>query len=135
MATEEGKELRRLRAEVARLEAAAAASGAAGSHSCSSSRPKLVGAMSAEVVDSNPYSRLMALQRMGVVKDYERIRGFAVAVVGLGGIGRSVRLFGLGLPLVLWMDGWFACALCKSHTTPTNQTQIQTPTPAWQPKC
>lgn len=30
--------------------------------------------MSAEVVDSNPYSRLMALQRMGVVKDYERIR-------------------------------------------------------------
>ena len=31
-------------------------------------------AMSAEVVDSNPYSRLMALQRMGIVKDYERIR-------------------------------------------------------------
>jgi hypothetical protein len=34
--------------------------------------------MSAEVVDSNPYSRLMALQRMGVVKDYERIRQKAV---------------------------------------------------------
>ena len=31
-------------------------------------------AMSSEVVDSNPYSRLMALQRMGIVKDYERIR-------------------------------------------------------------
>ncbi len=30
--------------------------------------------MSAEVVDSNPYSRLMALQRMGIVQDYERIR-------------------------------------------------------------
>lgn len=30
--------------------------------------------MSSEVVDSNPYSRLMALQRMGIVKDYERIR-------------------------------------------------------------
>lgn len=30
--------------------------------------------MSAEVVDDNPYSRLMALQRMGIVKDYERIR-------------------------------------------------------------
>lgn len=30
--------------------------------------------MSGEVVDSNPYSRLMALQRMGIVKDYERIR-------------------------------------------------------------
>ena len=30
--------------------------------------------MSGEVVDSNPYSRLMALQRMGIVKDYEKIR-------------------------------------------------------------
>ncbi|XP_073832579.1 ubiquitin-like activating enzyme 5 [Musca autumnalis] len=43
--------------------------------------------MSAEVVDSNPYSRLMALQRMGIVKDYERIREKAVAVVGVGGVG------------------------------------------------
>ena len=37
--------------------------------------PRLkVDKMSAEVVDSNPYSRLMALQRMGIVKDYEKIR-------------------------------------------------------------
>lgn len=43
--------------------------------------------MSAEVVDSNPYSRLMALQRMGVVKDYERIREQTVAIVGIGGVG------------------------------------------------
>ncbi|XP_065363301.1 ubiquitin-like modifier-activating enzyme 5 [Calliphora vicina] len=43
--------------------------------------------MSAEVVDSNPYSRLMALQRMGIVKEYERIREKAVAVVGVGGVG------------------------------------------------
>lgn len=43
--------------------------------------------MSAEVVDSNPYSRLMALQRMGIVKEYERIRGKTVAVVGIGGVG------------------------------------------------
>ncbi|KAF6257997.1 hypothetical protein COO60DRAFT_1270985 [Scenedesmus sp. NREL 46B-D3] len=43
--------------------------------------------MSAEVVDSNPYSRLMALQRMGIVKDYERIRTKTVAVVGVGGVG------------------------------------------------
>lgn len=43
--------------------------------------------MSAEVVDSNPYSRLMALQRMGIVKEYERIRGKSVAVVGIGGVG------------------------------------------------
>lgn len=37
--------------------------------------------MSSEVVDSNPYSRLMALQRMGVVENYERIRDYSVAIV------------------------------------------------------
>ncbi|GFZ07894.1 NAD(P)-binding Rossmann-fold superfamily protein [Actinidia rufa] len=40
--------------------------------------------MSAEVVDSNPYSRLMALQRMGIVQNYERIREFSVAIVVCG---------------------------------------------------
>ncbi|KAF4520337.1 hypothetical protein B566_EDAN004397 [Ephemera danica] len=48
--------------------------------------------MSSEVVDSNPYSRLMALQRMGVVKNYENIREMTVAVVGVGGVG-SLLLF------------------------------------------
>ncbi|KAL6973045.1 hypothetical protein U1Q18_027220 [Sarracenia purpurea var. burkii] len=43
--------------------------------------------MSAEVVDTNPYSRLMALQRMGIVENYERIRDFSVAIVGIGGVG------------------------------------------------
>ncbi|XP_058088179.1 ubiquitin-like modifier-activating enzyme 5 isoform X2 [Magnolia sinica] len=43
--------------------------------------------MSAEVVDSNPYSRLMALQMMGIVEKYERIREFSVAIVGIGGVG------------------------------------------------
>lgn len=43
--------------------------------------------MSAEVVDSNPYSRLMALQRMGIVKDYQRIRDKTIAIVGIGGVG------------------------------------------------
>lgn len=43
--------------------------------------------MSAEVVDSNPYSRLMALKRMGIVDNYEHIRDLSVLVVGLGGIG------------------------------------------------
>lgn len=33
------------------------------------------------MVDSNPYSRLMALQRMGIVENYERIREFSVAIV------------------------------------------------------
>ncbi|XP_061122280.1 ubiquitin-like modifier-activating enzyme 5 isoform X1 [Syngnathus typhle] len=49
-------------------------------------RPKIE-KMSAEVVDSNPYSRLMALKRMGIVDNYERIRTFTVAVVGVGGVG------------------------------------------------
>ncbi|CAL8292309.1 unnamed protein product [Lota lota] len=43
--------------------------------------------MSAEVVDSNPYSRLMALKRMGIVENYEKIRSYSVAVVGVGGVG------------------------------------------------
>ena len=43
--------------------------------------------MSSEVVDSNPYSRLMALKRMGIVNNYEAIQGFSVAVVGVGGVG------------------------------------------------
>eukprot|EP01117_Protostelium_nocturnum_P012507 TRINITY_DN4610_c0_g2_i3.p2 TRINITY_DN4610_c0_g2~~TRINITY_DN4610_c0_g2_i3.p2 ORF type:complete len:410 (+),score=110.52 TRINITY_DN4610_c0_g2_i3:141-1370(+) len=43
--------------------------------------------MSGEVVDSNPYSRLMALKRMGIVKDYESIRNKSVVIVGLGGVG------------------------------------------------
>ncbi|XP_042473000.1 ubiquitin-like modifier-activating enzyme 5 isoform X2 [Zingiber officinale] len=43
--------------------------------------------MSAEVIDNNPYSRLMALQRMGIVVNYERIREFSVAIVGIGGVG------------------------------------------------
>lgn len=38
--------------------------------------------MSSEVKDTNPYSRLMALQRMGIVNEYERIRSKSVAVVG-----------------------------------------------------
>eukprot|EP00929_Paragymnodinium_shiwhaense_P121220 TRINITY_DN93388_c0_g1_i1.p1 TRINITY_DN93388_c0_g1~~TRINITY_DN93388_c0_g1_i1.p1 ORF type:complete len:401 (-),score=93.77 TRINITY_DN93388_c0_g1_i1:87-1289(-) len=43
--------------------------------------------MSAEVRDDNPYSRLLALQRMGVVNDYERIREKTVLIVGIGGVG------------------------------------------------
>ncbi|EGG24792.1 UBA/THIF-type NAD/FAD binding fold-containing protein [Cavenderia fasciculata] len=43
--------------------------------------------MSSEVVDSNPYSRLMALKKMGIVNNYEDIRTKSVIIVGLGGIG------------------------------------------------
>jgi len=46
-----------------------------------------IASMSSEVVDSNPYSRLMALKRMNIVSDYERIRDMSVLIVGLGGVG------------------------------------------------
>merc|ERR1719220_3379922 len=32
----------------------------------------------------------MALKRMGVVKDYEKIRGYSVLIVGIGGVGSVV---------------------------------------------
>lgn len=37
--------------------------------------------------EENPYSRLLALKRMGVVENYEAVRTFTVVVVGLGGVG------------------------------------------------
>jgi ubiquitin-like modifier-activating enzyme 5 len=46
--------------------------------------------MSEVVKDDNPYSRLMALKRMGVVKNYERIKQFSVLIVGVGGVGSVV---------------------------------------------
>eukprot|EP01006_Ploeotia_vitrea_P026023 TRINITY_DN59007_c0_g1_i1.p1 TRINITY_DN59007_c0_g1~~TRINITY_DN59007_c0_g1_i1.p1 ORF type:complete len:404 (+),score=240.48 TRINITY_DN59007_c0_g1_i1:141-1352(+) len=42
---------------------------------------------SSEVKDDNPYSRLLALKRMGIVENYERIRDVSVLIVGMGGIG------------------------------------------------
>lgn len=51
--------------------------------SCMSSKKE----WSDKVDDSNPYSRLLALKRMGIVKDYEKIREKAVAIIGLGGVG------------------------------------------------
>lgn len=49
-------------------------------------RPKIKD-MSSEVNDTNPYSRLMALKRMGIVENFEKIREFSVAIVGIGGVG------------------------------------------------
>jgi len=46
--------------------------------------------MSSDPSESNPYSRLMALKALGVVKNYERVRDFSVALVGIGGVGVSV---------------------------------------------
>uniref|UniRef100_A0A671W002 Ubiquitin-like modifier-activating enzyme 5 n=1 Tax=Sparus aurata TaxID=8175 RepID=A0A671W002_SPAAU len=50
-------------------------------HSSELHRPK-IDKMSSEVVDSNPYSRLMALKRMGIVDDYE--------------VGKTTHSFGSG---------------------------------------
>jgi ubiquitin-like modifier-activating enzyme 5 len=46
--------------------------------------------MSSEVVDTNPYSRLMALKRMGIVENYEQIRDATCIIVGVGGVGSVV---------------------------------------------
>ncbi|KAI6654725.1 Ubiquitin-like modifier-activating enzyme 5 [Oopsacas minuta] len=43
--------------------------------------------MSGEVNSENRYSRLMALQKMGVVSDYTRIIQCSVVIIGIGGIG------------------------------------------------
>lgn len=56
------------------------------SGSSQAARPR-ISKMSDEVVDSNPYSRLMALKRMHIVKDYERIRDCTIIIVGVGGVG------------------------------------------------
>jgi len=37
--------------------------------------------------DTNRYSRLTALSKMGIVDNYERIMKFTVAIIGIGGIG------------------------------------------------
>lgn len=40
------------------------------------------------IIDFNTiFSRLMALKRMGVVENYEDIRKYSVAIVGVGGVG------------------------------------------------
>ncbi|CAG9462447.1 unnamed protein product [Pedinophyceae sp. YPF-701] len=54
-------------------------------HTHASGAPR--SAMSSEVSASNPYSRVMAMQTMGVVREFDRIRRMTVAVVGVGGVG------------------------------------------------
>ena len=67
-------------------EANAARTAAEAAVEASAGRAKIT-EMSSEVVDDNPYSRLMALKRMGIVENYERIRDFSVLIVGIGGVG------------------------------------------------
>jgi len=68
-------------------EAAPAAPASAAEGAGSAPARTKVDKMSAEVKDDNPYSRLMALQRMGIVQEYEKVREKTVAVVGVGGVG------------------------------------------------
>lgn len=56
----------------------------------SSSEEQKTTAMSKEVADWNPYSRLMALERMGVVENYAAIAVKKVAIIGVGGVGSVV---------------------------------------------
>ena len=67
----------------------AATVAAAPSSSAGGARQK-IDQMSSEVRADNPYSRLMALQRMGVVANYEKIREKTIAIVGIGGVGAVV---------------------------------------------
>eukprot|EP00466_Bigelowiella_natans_P007011 jgi/Bigna1/92265/estExt_fgenesh1_pm.C_100020 len=48
---------------------------------------KKIQKLSTTVADENPYSRLMALKRMGVVENYEKIRTVSILLVGVGGVG------------------------------------------------
>ncbi|EME27174.1 ubiquitin-like modifier-activating enzyme 5 [Galdieria sulphuraria] len=43
--------------------------------------------MNEEISADNPYSRLVALKKLGVVQNFDEIRKFSIAVVGLGGVG------------------------------------------------
>jgi len=56
------------------------------SQSAAPKREKIAN-ISSEVTDANPYSRLMALKRMGIVDNYEQIRSKNIFVVGIGGVG------------------------------------------------
>jgi nucleoside diphosphate kinase len=73
---------------IAAVSAAAASAGeAAGGAPEKEQKRSAVAKLSDKVVDSNPYSRLMALKKMGVVNNYEKIRDKTVIIVGVGGVG------------------------------------------------
>ncbi len=86
--------------------------------------------MSGEVVASNPYSRLMALQRMGIVKDYDsktvrlpttllqRTAGFLQASVAVNAWPRGQRNRPpVVIVVALWQQSHAACALRPDITT------------------
>ncbi len=82
--TSKDAQIEQLTTKVRALEAQLASERQKGA--AAASRQKIA-EMSAEVIDSNPYSRLMALKRMGIVENYARIRNYSVIIVGMGGVG------------------------------------------------
>eukprot|EP01080_Neovahlkampfia_damariscottae_P004596 gene4596-7978_t len=60
--------------------------------------------MSTEVIDENPYSRLMALKKMGIVENYEDIRNFSVLIIGVGGKVFELTRCGIGKLLLFDYD-------------------------------
>lgn len=81
--------------------------------------PAQASKMSADAVDSNPYSRLMALKRMGVVQEYERIQACTVAVVGIGGVGsvaaEMLTRCGAKSTLIARISDWSMHCLSSFH--------------------
>jgi ubiquitin-like modifier-activating enzyme 5 len=58
------------------------------------------------VKDDNPYSRLYALKKMGVVENYEDIAKHTVVIVGVGGVGSvaSEMLTRMGIGKLILYD-------------------------------
>ncbi|TNV77376.1 hypothetical protein FGO68_gene8790 [Halteria grandinella] len=88
-------------------------------------KPPALRVMSSDVHDDNPYSRLMALKRMGVVKNYEAIRGHSVLIVGVGGIGSVVAEMltrcGIGKLLLFDYDRVELANMNRMFYLPTHQ--------------
>lgn len=51
------------------------------------SLPSNQNTISSDNSSENPYSRLVALQKMGIVSDYTQIRNYSAIIVGVGGVG------------------------------------------------
>jgi ubiquitin-like modifier-activating enzyme 5 len=81
--------------------------------------------MTTEVKDDNPYSRLMALKRMGVVENYEEIRSHSILIVGVGGIGSVVAEMltrcGIGKLLLFDYDRVELANMNRMFYLPTHQ--------------